>query len=517
MSEASDSVIDMPFILGGKEFFPGDAGKTISLEYGGGETLVRFPAVEHFDPGELFGAQDELAKLTTGDILDFMAEVGKLWADPGYHRYQKALGIMKRITDFSEEELVLDFSYIPSLMVRGGYLEEMMDAEFPDPEVLDKWISRGGCEVKAVPRGRLLHVLAGNVPGVEIISLARGLMTKNANVLKMASGNPVTPVALVQSFADVDPEHPVTRSSSALYWERGGAAEKQIFHRVNSVCVWGGFDAVHAAWNHARAGLEILDYGPKRSMVFISAETVASPEALAAAAGALAGDTVVHDQQACHSPQLVFVEGSGEGDGGKGKSPRENAEIFAAALGKALDEAGKSIPRGADGIDRKAQLGHLRNMAELMGETVLHPGTTAWTLIVTEDFTRTATNPLGRTLWVLPASSMEEAVSHVDNLTMVAAFSRREDMEQHRDFLAGRGVDRMTTLGNMGLLPPGTPHEGRYDLTRLVKFVSADLYPEPESGKGGGLAGAEKQLRGGDTVSRSTANRAAAAAAGARR
>lgn len=494
MTEVSGSVIDIPFVLGGKDFFPrgpGDASEagTLNLEYGGGETIVRFPAPGSFDPSVLFEAQEELAKLSTAEILDFMAEVGKLWADPEYPRYREALGIMKRITDFSEEELVLDFSYIPSLMERGGYLEDMLKAEFPDPEILDKWIARGGCEVKAYPRGRLLHVLAGNVPGVEIISLARGLMTRNANVLKMASGNPVTPVALVQSFSDVDPDHPVSRSTSALYWERGGAVEKAMFREVQSVCVWGGFDAVHAAWSHARAGLEILDYGPKRSMVFISGETLASPEALAAAAAALAGDTVVHDQQACHSPQLVFVEGSTGGEGGEsgegknrageGKSPRENAEIFAAALGAALDGAGKSLPRGADTIDRKAQLGHMRNMAELMGETVLHPGSTAWTLIVTEDFKRTASNPLGRTLWILPASSMEEAVSHADNLTMVAAFSRRKDLEAHRDFLSGRGVDRMTTVGNMGLLPPGTPHEGRYDLTRLVKFVSADLYPDP--------------------------------------
>jgi|GEM_PF-857158 len=500
MSEvsSSDSVIEMPFILGGKEFFPGDdsgdslKAESIILEYAGGEAVVRFPSLGSINPAELFSAEGDLAKLSTPEILDFLAEVGKLWADPGYHRYQEALSIMKRITDFSEEELILDFSYIPALMEKDGYLEAMLNAEFGDPSILDEWVARGGCEVKAVSRGRLLHILAGNVPGVEIISLARGLITKNANVMKMASGNPVTPVVLLQSFSDVDSDHPVTRSTSAVYWERGTAAEKDMFHKVQSVCVWGGFDAVHAAWSHSRADLEILDYGPKRSMVFISAETLGSEAVLTAAAGALAGDTVVHDQQACHSPQLVFVEaGSGEAGesknragGGSGIS-RKNAEKFAAALGAALDEAGKSLPRGADTIDQKAQVGHMRNMAELMGETVMHPGSTAWTLIITEDYTRTASNPLGRTLWILPAESMSEAVAHVDDLTMVAAFSRRVDMEAYRDFLASRGVDRMTTLGNMGLLPPGTPHEGRYDLTRLVKFVSADLYPDP--GEAGGV------------------------------
>lgn len=462
--------IEIPFILSGREYRSAESSgnEGIILEYDKGGTVIRFPALEKFDAGELFSAEKELAKLSITDILDFLAAVGKLWADSGYVRYQESLEIMKRITDFSEEELVLDFSYIPALLERGGYLEEMLCAEFGDPGVLDQWTLRGGCEVKAIPRGRLLHVLAGNVPGVELISLARGLMTKNANVLKMARGNPVTPVALVGSFADIDPDHPITRSTSVIYWERGSAAETEIFRMVQSVCVWGGFDAVHASWSHARPGLEILDYGPKRSMVFIGASTLSSKDSLTAAAAALASDTVVHDQQACHSPQVVFVEGD-----------RDEAEKFTAALGRALDEAGKSLPRGEDTIDRKTQVGHMRNMAELMGEEVFHPGSTAWTLIVTDDFTRTASNPLGRTLWILPVDSMREAVSHADSWTMVAAFSLRADLEAHRDFLAARGVDRLTTLGHMGLLPPGTPHEGRYDLTRMVKFVSADLAPEP--------------------------------------
>ncbi|MCK5735664.1 MAG: hypothetical protein KAH21_04255 [Spirochaetaceae bacterium] len=113
---SAGSVIDIPFILGGKEFFPGESpeGEIISLEYGGGETVVRFPAPGSFDPAVLFEAQDDLAKLSTADIMDFMAEVGKLWANPGYHRYQEALSIMKTITDFSEEELVWIFpTYLP--------------------------------------------------------------------------------------------------------------------------------------------------------------------------------------------------------------------------------------------------------------------------------------------------------------------------------------------------------------------------------------------------------------------
>jgi long-chain-fatty-acyl-CoA reductase len=456
--------IDVPFILGGKELPPSEKDG-ITLEYGKGETAVRFPRITPEDFDALYGGEDDLAALSQNDIFAFLAEVGTLWADPGYRRYRESFESMQRVTDFSAEELALDFSYIPLLLEEGGYLRRMLKTEFGDPAVLDRWTVRGGCEVKAVPRGRLLHVLAGNVPGVEIISIARGLMTKNANILKMARGNPITPVALVKSFADVDPDHPITRSTSVIYWERGSKVEEEIYRKVHSVCVWGGFDAVHASWTHARPGLEILDYGPKRSMVFIGSSTLENESALNTAAAALASDTVVHDQQACHSPQVVFVEGE--------------AEKFADTLGKALDEAEKRLPRGEDTIDRKSQVGHLRNMAELMGERVFHPGSTAWTLIVTDNFERTATNPLGRTLWVLPVNTLDDAVQRADSWTMVAAFSDRSDLETHRDTLAALGVDRLTTVGRMGLLPPGTPHEGRYDLTRLVKFVSTDLPAEP--------------------------------------
>ena len=455
---------ELPFILAGVEYSPESDGSGLVLDYDDGQIRIQFPEYTINQLKKHIEAVENLVELSTENILDFLSAVGELWKDPEYPRYKEALELMRRITDFSEEELILDFSYIPSLLEKGGYLEEMLQSEYGNSDILDRWITRGGCEVRAVPRGRVLHVLAGNVPGVEIISLARGLMTKNANILKMARGNPVTPISLVQSFADVDPDHPITRSTSVLYWERGSEIEKDLYRNVQTACVWGGFDAVQAAWKHARPGLEILDYGPKRSMAFIGSSTMESETQMIAAAVGLAADTVVHDQQACHSPQVVFVDG--------------NAKTFAKALGSALDEAGKAIPRGSDSIDRQAQLGHMRNMAELLGEEVFHPGSTAWTLIVTRDFSRTPSNPLGRTLWIIPVNGLGEAIARVDRYTMVFGFSDRTDLETCRDQLAVLGVDRLTILGRMGLLPAGTPHEGRYDLTRLVKFVSADLTPE---------------------------------------
>ncbi len=451
-------IIDIPAIIAGREVF----GKENITKYEGlaGNVTIRTPEITTESISDIFEAAKEINTTPIGEIISFLTEVGKLWANPDYGLKKEALEIMLHVTQFSEKELLEDFGNIPLVMSRDTFIDKVLDAEFQGSEILDDWVVRGGCEVKAVPRGSFLHILAGNVPGVEMVSLIRGLLTKNLNILKTAGANPVTPYYLLKSFMEVDPDHPVTRSTSVFYWNRGSELEKQIYKKVNSACVWGGSDAVYAAWQYARPGLEILDYGPKRSMVFIGSSTLKDDEKIQKAATALARDTTIHDQQACHSPQVVFVEGE--------------TEKFCTKLATELTNLAKVYPRGGESIDRQSERSHIRMMHELSGNRIYHPGNHDWTIIVTKDFIDTAQSPLGRTLFVIPVDSLGDAVKYADKFTMVAAFSDRDDLKKYRDELAMQGVDRMTDVGRMGLLPADTPHEGRYDLSRLVKFVSTD-------------------------------------------
>ena len=452
-------IIDIPAIVAGREIF----GKANIKKYDGqaGSVTIRTPEITNDDISNIFKAGNEINSLPLKEIISFLEEAGKLWSDPEYHLKKEALELMLHITQFSENELKEDFGNIPLVLNSGNFINKILESEFRDGAVLEEWTVRGGCEVKAIPRGNLLHILAGNVPGVELLSLIRGLLTKNLNILKTAGSNPVSPYYLLKSFIEIDANHPVTRSTSVLYWARGSSIEQHIYKNVQSVCVWGGADAVHSAWKYARPGLEILDYGPKRSMVFIGSSTFKSVENIKAAAQALAIDTTLHDQQACHSPHVVFTEG--------------DPEIFCEELATELTKLAKIYPRGGESIDKQSERSHLRMMHELSGNKVYHPGNHEWTIIITDDFSGTAQSPLGRTLFVIPVKSLKDAVKYADAYTMVAAFSDRENLEKYRDILAIQGVDRLTYLGRMGRLPAGMPHEGRYDLTRLVKFVSTDI------------------------------------------
>lgn len=452
-------ILDIPAIIAGREVY----GKENVTRYDGlaGSVTIRTPAITAAQAGDVFRAKEEINALPLQEIIDFLSEAGRLWADPEYPLRREALEIMLRITQFSENELKDDLGNIPLVLNRDVFVDKVLDSEFRDRAILDKWVVQGGCEVRALPRGSVLHILAGNVPGVELISLIRGLLTKNLNILKTSAANPVSPYYLVKSFLEIDPNHPVTRSVSVVHWEREADIEKHMYREVESVCVWGGAEAVHHAWKYARPGLEILDYGPKRSMVFIGATTLKYQEKLKKAAAELARDTTLHDQQACHSPQVVFVEGE--------------TDHFCEELAVELTSLAKIYPRGGESMEVQSERSHLRMMHELGGNKVYHPGSHDWTIIVTRDLSATAQSPLGRTLFVIPVRSLGDAVKYADAYTMVAAFSERADLEKYRDALARQGVDRLTETGRMGLLPAGMPHEGRYDLSRLVRFVSTDI------------------------------------------
>jgi hypothetical protein len=100
-----------------------------------------------------------------------------------------------------------------------------VEQNFPNPKVLDGWVPKedftGRQSFVRAFAPRLIHVLPGNSPGVAVKSIAQGAMVKGINLFKMSSADPFTMVAILRTMADLDPNHPVVKSMSAVYW-RGG-------------------------------------------------------------------------------------------------------------------------------------------------------------------------------------------------------------------------------------------------------------------------------------------------------
>jgi hypothetical protein len=100
----------------------------------------------------------------------------------------------------------------------------------------------------------------------------RGALSKGVRLLKMPSNDMITASALLRTMADVDPDHPPTRSFSAAYWRGGDETIEGHIYRsqnYNKLAVWGGDAAVRHAMKYAAPGFEIISFDPKVSIGLI--------------------------------------------------------------------------------------------------------------------------------------------------------------------------------------------------------------------------------------------------------
>ena len=105
---------------------------------------------------------------------------------------------------------------------------------------------------------RLIHVLPGNSPGVAVKSIAQGALVKAINLFKMSSSDPFTTVAILRTMAEIDPDHPIVQSMSAVYWRGGDDAVERMLYRpqyFDKIVAWGGGDAINNVIKYLGPGL----------------------------------------------------------------------------------------------------------------------------------------------------------------------------------------------------------------------------------------------------------------------
>lgn len=432
--------------------------RACEVHYRFGAATDALPGLDDWDAlaRELRTAQERLQDIPVDDILGVLNAACETWAERSgpfadYHR--QGLSFIVNFIRSGQLQAMTDDS------LRGG--RGVLDRFHYDPTDTRRR--------RALPRGIVAHWLAGNVPTLGIISLLLALLTKNANVIKVASGSPPLLPEMLATIAATEYRspggrvvsgRPVAEAVAVVYFPPSSPAARRLSMLADVRIAWGGAEAVGAIMALPRRyDAEDIVFGPKLSLAAVGREALASESRAKRVARGVATDCSVFDQEACASAQCVYVE----------KGGKITPERFAELLAEQMEAAMTRIPRGplaarVAGAIKTARIQHL-----VSGKVFASQGL-EWTVLYRDDPARP--EPVyGRTAQVRAVDDLAQVTPHIDRDTQVVGLALPADRRAEiAELYIDAGADRITGVGHMADFT--APWDGMFPMERLVRWVS---------------------------------------------
>lgn len=407
-----------------------------------------------------------LRDLTTAYIAERLGAVVNAWlsddspwTDPAIRETAAATGYSREMVSWSLQELLRRLT--PPAMVA------LVEAELGSREPFSAPRSHGAlpCARGAHPPQLLFQVLAGTVPPVAIESIVLALLARAPLLLKTSSSEPHLARAFVRSLREAAPE--LAEHVAVVTWP-GGADELEDLatERATIVSVYGSDGAVDALMRRCRFPTRFLGYGHRVSFGVLGPQDAAiGPASLRRRAEEIALDAAAYDQRGCMSPHVLFVSRA--------------APWTADEVGKALAEWGfpaaeERMPRGRLSTEVAAGIQQARGVAEFTCRVYESP--TALTIV--HDETRFVPSPGGRTLHVVPYTTVDDLLTALRPLAGAISVVGLQHATAGRSTLIhalGRlGVRRVTRLGRMQRPLWLRDHDGRPRIGDWVDWTNVE-------------------------------------------
>jgi len=400
------------------------------------------------------------------DVLDFLDEVKKALDFDTNPLLQEALE--RTMAHSTLEQRIIENTYraIPVFFDRA-VLEFQIEQETGWGPI-DGWTpvahphgAKG--RVRAFPP-RLVHVTAGNTPAVAVSTIVRGALTKGVHLLKVPANDLFTASAILRTMAEVDPDHPTTRSFSSVYWRGGDTSIESAILRpqfFDKLVVWGGDAAVRNAMRYAGPGFEVVSFDPKVSISFVGREAYESDESIRDVAARAAIDVTLFNQDACAASRFLYAEGDVA-------DVDRLCEVLAEELRveRPLSSA-QAAPLPNDLRDEISILKQLAPHYRVWGDTLGNG-------LVVRSEDPVDFYPISKTVNVVMVPSLAEACAHANVATQTVGIYPPGRADEVRDRLASMGVQRIATLGEVAQSIEGFPHDGFYPIRRVMRWVLDD-------------------------------------------
>ncbi|WP_198543180.1 acyl-CoA reductase [Pseudofrankia sp. BMG5.36] len=407
------------------------------------------------------------------DIIDYLVEVAQ-HLELGRNPYlQESLELTAQVSQMPRRMIENTFRRPGQFLTRQA-IQFRLEKTFRDPRVLDGWVEHTDphgrtTRVRAFPP-RLVHMLAGNSPSGAMTSIADAALVKAINVFKLPSADPFTTVAVLRTMADLDPQHPVLRSMSAVYWRGGDAKVENVLYRAqyfDKIIGWGGGAAINNVIKYTGPGFHLVAFDPKVSMAIIGREALADEATMREVAELAATDSTVFNQDACLAARHIAVECDLDDDEQLARLDR-----FCALLRERLN-----VDREFASAVGPSTPSDIREAVE--GMRFLEPDYRIWgeydgSGLVVRSPELVDFHPTNKTVNVVPVASLREATQFANVATQTVGVYPPERKAEIRDLLATAGVQRVVRLGSAMTGTMGNPHDGMYPLHRFVNWVADD-------------------------------------------
>jgi len=350
------------------------------------------------------------------------------------------------------------------LWLRRGTLEPIITRELGRGALHRDWIEDGRARLKAYPIGVVGHWPAGNIEIQPILSMTCALLGGNASLVRIPGGLVDQTRRIMEKLDQSDTARVLTgRVFMAAFDHVRQDLLEAMARVVDGAMIWGGEEAVlkvRALPFPSWARLAV--FGPRISVAAMDADTWCNRQERESWCRRIARDVWQFDQQACSSPQVLFLERKA------GHSPAE----FLQGLRDAFEAENRLHPRQTihpaltSAICQARATWLLNNPAN----SALFPLGPDWTLLLGCGY-EIPKPTQGRTLTVLEVDDLFDPISKLDGnvQTLGLGVTDTEKEEKLASVAARRGVDRVVKLGRMHVFAP--PWDG-VDLIRpMVRIV----------------------------------------------
>ncbi|MGO9086679.1 MAG: acyl-CoA reductase [Terriglobales bacterium] len=350
------------------------------------------------------------------------------------------------------------------LWLRRGNLEPILLRELGPNSLHGGWREDGRARLRAFPLGVIGHWPAGNVEIQPVLSLTCALLGGNGCLVRVPTGLVEITRRIMDKLQQADREGTLTERIFVAAFDHARMDLQEAMARaVDGAMIWGSAEAV----SQVRAlpfphWARVAVFGPRLSAAAMDAATWGDRAQRPSWCQRLARDVWQFDQQACSSPQTLFLERGAACD----------ASEFAEDLKKAFQEENRQHPRAEiePALTSAICMARASWLLDNVANRALFPATPDWTVLLGTG-AEMPDPTQGRTLTVLVVDDLMDVISRFDGtlqtLGLGISDSRKEEMLAQS---AGRhGVDRIVKLGRMHVF--GSPWDGTELIRPMVRLV----------------------------------------------